>query len=78
MRRIGEEGKDQRAMSGEPKPGNLYRGKGDAIEGDRIYARCQKPGKWKEYRKSGQHNAHKCKLLKDAYAIIEKPFTNVK
>lgn len=65
-------------MSPEPKPANLYRRKGDAIEGDRIFARCQKPGSWDKYRKSEQHHAHKCILRKDAFAIIEKPFTNIK
>lgn len=51
---------------------------GDKIEGDRIFASCQKPGKWEEYRKSKQHNAHKCILRKDASAVVEKPFTNIK
>jgi preprotein translocase subunit Sss1 len=52
--------------------------KGDRIEGDRIFASCQKPGKWEEYQKSKQHNAHKCILRKHAIAIVEKPFTNIK
>lgn len=55
----------------------LFKSVGDAIMGDRIYARCQRPGKWIEFRKSDTHNARKCVLQKDAYARIEKGFTNL-
>jgi len=55
----------------------IFRKVGYAIEGDRIYARCQKPGAWKLFGKSGAHRGSKCSLTKDAYARIERGFTNI-
>jgi hypothetical protein len=54
-----------------------FREVGNAIEGDRIYARCQKPGAWTLFRKSDAHRGSKCTLTKDAYARIERAFTNI-
>jgi hypothetical protein len=54
----------------------VYTKVGDAIMGDRIYARCQKPGAWKLFRKSATHRGSNCILTKDAYAKIERAFTN--
>jgi hypothetical protein len=53
-----------------------FRKVGDSIQGDRIYARCQKPGDWIIFRKSDTHRGWKCTLTKDAYARIERAFTN--
>ena len=55
----------------------LFRKVGDAIEGDQIYARCQKPGGWILLRKSATHRGSCCILKKDAYARIERAFTNI-
>ncbi|MBM4275931.1 MAG: hypothetical protein FJ134_15950 [Deltaproteobacteria bacterium] len=55
----------------------VFREIGDAIMGDRIYARCQKPGTWTLFRKSATHQGSKCILTKDAYARIERAFTNI-
>jgi hypothetical protein len=55
----------------------LFQEQGDAINADRIYARCQKPGRWILYRKSDTHRASSCILQKDAYARIERAFTNI-
>ena len=55
----------------------IFRNVGDAIEGDRIYARCQEPGDWKLFRKSGAHRGSRCNLTKDSYARIERAFTNI-
>jgi len=54
----------------------VFRKVGDAIEGDRIYARCQIPGTWKLFRKSAAHRGSFCILTKDAYARIDRAFTN--
>lgn len=55
----------------------VFRKVGDAIEGDHIYARCQKPGAWKLFRKSDTHRGSNCILKIDAYARIERAFTNI-
>jgi hypothetical protein len=55
----------------------LFQEKGDAINGDRIYARCQIPGRWILCQKSATHRGSSCILKKDAYARIEKGFTNI-
>ena len=54
----------------------VYTKVGDAIQGDRIYARCQKHGDWTIFRKSDKHRGWRCTLTKDAYALIERVFTN--
>jgi hypothetical protein len=59
------------------KENKVYREKGDALSGDHIFVRCQKPGKWTLYQKSNQHKGSYCLLKKDAYAIIEKAYTNI-
>ena len=65
-------------MSEEPEYTRLFQNKGDAIKGDRIFARCQKIGKWIECRKSEQHRGQKTILRKDAFAVIEASYTNIK
>lgn len=55
-----------------------YRNAGDCIEGDQIYVRAMKPGKWVLIRKSNQHNAMKCIAKKDAKAELIRAYTNVK
>lgn len=55
----------------------VFRDVGDAIAGDRIYARCQKPDNWELFTKSATHRGWFCKLKKDAYARIERAFTNI-
>lgn len=59
------------------KQQRLFREEGDAIQGDRIYVRCQKYTDWKLFTKSDQHRGSNCILKKDAYAKIEKAFTNI-
>lgn len=56
----------------------VFRNVGDAIEGDQIYARCQDPGRWKVFRKSASHRGIYCILKKDAYARIDRAFTNIR
>jgi hypothetical protein len=55
----------------------VFRDVGDAIEGDQIYARCQDHGNWRLFTKSATHRGWFCKLKKDAYARIERAFTNI-
>jgi len=55
----------------------LFTKEGDAIQGDQIYARCQKYNDWKLFRKSDKHRGSKCILKIDAYARIERAFTNI-
>lgn len=56
---------------------NLFTKKGDAIQGDQIFARCQRYTDWILFRKSDQHKGSRCTLKKDAYARIERAFTNI-
>ncbi|RLB35555.1 MAG: hypothetical protein DRH20_10905 [Deltaproteobacteria bacterium] len=49
----------------------------DCIEGDHIYIQCNAPGKWKVFRKSGQHKGQACDAKKDAKAILLKSYTNI-
>ena len=60
-----------------PKP-LLGRNRGDKLAGDQIVVTCQKPDVWKEIRKSGQHRGHRTVARKDAKAVIEKGYTNIR
>jgi hypothetical protein len=54
-----------------------YRNVGDSIAGDQIRVECRKPGKWKLFRRTGQHQGQVCKVEKDAKATILKAYTNI-
>ena len=53
------------------------RKQGDCIEGDKLYIQCRKPGQWKKFRMTEQHQGHKCKAEKNASARILKKYTNI-
>lgn len=65
-------------MSDTPIKRTCYRNVGDCLEGDSIHVECRSPGKWNLYRMTGQHKGWKCKIQKNAKAIILKTYTNVK
>jgi hypothetical protein len=52
--------------------------KGDRISGDSIYVRCRSPGSWNLFRMSGRHKGSETKARKNAMAVIEMPYTNVR
>jgi hypothetical protein len=54
-----------------------YRNVGDCIAGDQIRVECRTPGKWKLYRRTGQHQGSVCIVKKDAKATILKSYTNI-
>ncbi len=49
---------------------------GTAIVGDKILVQCRKPGKWVLIRGSEQHHCQQTTAAKNAFAIINKSFTN--
>ena len=54
-----------------------YRNVGDSVAGDLIRVECRKPGDWKLYRRTGQHQGHFYTAKKDAKATILKSYTNI-
>ena len=51
---------------------------GDKVSGDRLFVSCQKPDNWAVYRKSGQHRGSYAIARKDAMAVVEQAYTNVR
>lgn len=58
------------------KEDNVRYDKGNAIAGDSIIYECRKPGHIHTVRGSSNHNIYQGILLKDAYAKINKIYTN--
>jgi len=56
-----------------------YREEGTLIEGDRILVLCRKkPESWTSVRGSHSHNYFKAFARKNALALLEKSYTNIR
>jgi len=51
---------------------------GHSLSGDSIYVKCRKPTEWTLFQMSGNHKGSYAHARKNAYAVIEAGFTNVK
>ena len=56
----------------------VYRQPGSAIEGDKILVQCRKcREKMQQIKGAGKHRYYYNELRKNAYALIERTFTNL-
>ena len=52
---------------------------GDKVSGDSVIVECRKPDSgWTSFRMSGNHNGFRVKARKNAVAIVEQGYKNVK
>jgi hypothetical protein len=56
----------------------VYRTPGCAIEGDRILFQCRKLSNIDKARGSDAHHYFSGSLIKNAYAVIDHTFTNIR
>jgi hypothetical protein len=60
------------------KAHKVHREIGDALSGDQILIECRKHSDWSKIRGSESHHYFCAVASKNAYAVLQKRFTNVK